>query len=266
MKNIISERNPLIKKYLKLINGQSTDNNLLPLEGFHLIEEALRSGIGIKQLFYAPEVIKHEKLEELFLKLPSSTEKVAISKELLYKISQTETPQGIMAISAYPNYDPEDVLNKSSLLAVLVDHLQDPGNLGTIIRTAAGANFDAVFFTTGTVKYNNPKVLRATAGAIFHIKVLPTGDLKEYCRKLSKKDISLYAADPGAFNSYYEVDYCKPVVLLIGNENRGITKELLSVTTQKINIPLSQKINSLNAGVAAGIIIYEAIRQRMENK
>ncbi len=263
MKKIISERNPLIKKYLKLIRGQSSESNLLPLEGFHLIEEALRSGIGIEQLFYTPEVIKHEKIEELFLKLPSSTEKVAISKELLYKISQTEAPQGILAISAYPHYEPENVLGKSSMLAMLVDQLQDPGNFGTIIRTAAGANFDAVFFTPGTVKYNNPKVLRATAGAIFHIKVLPTGDLKDYCQKLRERSIFLYAAHPQADNSYYEVDYCNPAVILIGNENRGITNELLSVTTKKINIPLNPKLNSLNAGVAAGIIIYEAFRQRM---
>ena len=262
MKIVSSERNQSIKKYLKLLKGNLEDDRLLPLEGARLGEEALNSGSQSEDFFYVPELIDDDKLMKLMDLLPSGAKKIAITEGLLKKMAETKTPQGIMAIASYPYYDYKEVLESPGLLAVLVDQIQDPGNMGTIIRSAAGAGCDAVFYTPGTVRYSNPKVLRSTAGILFNIKVIPIDDLKEFSHGVKANNISLFAADADAPQYYFEADFRKPAVILIVNENKGISKELQEMNYNWIRIPLMKGVESLNAGVAAGIIVFEAAKQR----
>lgn len=265
MKEITSDRNPIIKNYIKIVEGKknSKEEIKLPLEGFHLIEEALKKGVFIEQFFFAPEIAKPALLNAVLEKLPQATDKIAIPPSVLNKIAQAETPQGVAAVASYPHYRAEDIMSKDNLLTILVDGLQDPGNFGTIIRTAAAAGFDAVIYTPGTVKLNNPKVLRSTAGALFHINVLSSGFLNIFCNMLEKKDVSLIATQPRAKLKYFEADFKKSVLIIIGNENKGISDELLALKNTGISIPAKPGIDSINAAVAAGIVIYEACKQRL---
>lgn len=265
MREITSDRNPLIKNYLKIAGGKfiSEEGIKLPLEGFHLIEEAVNRGYFIEQFFFSLEIARPALLKKLLRKIPQATGKIAVSASVINRIAQTENPQGVAAVAHYPLYIAEEVFNRENLLAIVVDRLQDPGNFGTIIRTAAGAGFDAVFYTPGTVKITNSKVLRATAGALFHIKVLPTGPMSNFCNLITENDVSFIAADPKARLKYYDADFSKSSLIIIGNENKGVSSELTNMTTTGVSIPLKPGINSINASVAAGIIIYEARKQRL---
>ena len=266
MKEIQSERNTVVKDYIRAMRGKQTgaEELLLPLEGFNLINSALAEGFEVKQFFFCDEIAENKSLETVFSKLSDKTPAFKVSPAVLRKITTAKTPQGIAALVAYPRYKIEKLLGDLNLRAILVDELQDPGNFGTIIRTAAAADFDAVLFTPGTANLFNPKVLRSTAGALFHIKVLSTGDTALFAEEIKALDINVIAASPGIEQIYYNLAYKPPLILVIGNENKGISDILSAVAYEKASIPMMRGVESLNAAVAASILIFEAQKQNLK--
>ncbi|MFY9115301.1 MAG: RNA methyltransferase [Dethiobacteria bacterium] len=252
----------MIKDFLKVVRGKASKEAIkLPLEGVHLIREAINKGVFIEQFFYAPDVANPEILRSLLNSLPSDTLKVSVTKKIIKVIAQTENPQGVAAIVYYPSFDLEKIITGPNLLAVVADMVQDPGNLGSIIRTSAAAGLDAIFLTPGTVRLNNPKMLRSTAGALFHVPVLFTGDIHDFWARIKAQNIAVIGAHPRAERCYYEEDFCRPALIVIGNENKGISRTILPADSM-VRIPLVPEVESINASVAAGIIIYEAQKQR----
>ncbi|MFY9141244.1 MAG: RNA methyltransferase [Thermacetogeniaceae bacterium] len=234
------------------------------IEGVNFVEDALFNNAPLDYVMVAEdnrysqkckEIMEQARLQQLPL--------FFVKDELLAKISDTETPQGVVAVCSMPVWNEEQVIREGDGLLVALDGLQDPGNLGTIIRTAAGVGVKAVFLGKGTVDLFNPKVLRATMGAVFRVPVFQQVELDTLIRKVKEAGFLTVAADPRTDKKYYHVDFRKGGhLILIGNESRGIRTELLDLVDLKVRIPLAGGVESLNAAVAASLILYEIFRQR----
>ena len=245
MKYIQSDKNPQVKQWKKLQTRKERDKaGTFLVEGFHLVEEAL------KQQEYVEEIILNEKTE-----LPPSWDYGAIpvtvvTDEISRQLADTETTQGIFAVCQQPKHTLE-----SGKTFLLIDSVQDPGNLGTMIRTADAAGIDAVIVGKGSVDIYNPKVLRSAQGSHFHLPVI-SGDLTEWIDRLNEDDIPVYGTALENGSVFTEADSNEAFALLVGNEGSGVNKELLAKTTQNLYIPIYGKSESLNVAVAAGILLY----------
>lgn len=186
-----------------------------------------------------------------------------ISDKVFKNLSDTVSPQGVLAVVKQPKYDLENILSKSNGLLIFLENLQDPGNLGTILRTAEAAGCTGIVADKNTVDLFNPKVVRSTMGAAFRMPYVSVDELVSAVEVAKKSGVTFYAAHLGGKKSCYEFDYKKPTAFLIGNEGNGLTDETATLADEKIVIPMDGKAESLNAAMATGILIYEAKRQRI---
>lgn len=245
MKRIESVKNPQVKQWKKLLTKKEREKTgLFIIEGFHLVEEALKSGIHIV------DIILDETKE-----LPSNWDVnnipvTLVTGEVMKAISDTETPQGIAAVCKQLTYEQLD-WGKVNIL--MIDAVQDPGNVGTMIRTADAAGIGAVILGEGSVDAYNPKVIRATQGSLFHLPVIK-GSLRECIEKLQEHHV--YGTSLENATDYKQVKPKQPFVLLVGNEGSGVNRELLQMTTENLYIPIYGKVESLNVAVATGILLY----------
>jgi RNA methyltransferase, TrmH family len=245
LKYIQSDKNPQVKQWKKLLTRKERDKSgTFLVEGFHLVEEALTRKEDVE------EIILSEKTE-----MPpgwdyGSIPVTVVTDEISRQLADTETTQGIFAVCSQPQQT-----YTSGKTYLLIDSVQDPGNLGTMIRTADAAGIDAVIVGKGSVDIYNPKVLRSAQGSHFHLPVI-SGELAEWIDKLNAEDIPVYgtALENGAV--FTEAILTESFALLVGNEGSGVNKELLAKTTQNLYIPIYGKSESLNVAVAAGILLY----------
>ena len=185
-----------------------------------------------------------------------------VADSVFKSVSDTQTPQGIMAIVAYPEYELEDLMDGEKTHLLILESIQDPGNLGTMVRTGEGAGITGVIMNKTTVDLYNPKTIRSTMGSIYRVPVLVTEDLSATLEELKAKDVSLYAAHLKGTSSYDEQDYTKACGFLIGNEGNGLTDETADLADAYIRIPMEGQVESLNAAISATILMYETNRQR----
>lgn len=242
VETLISDKNPLLKEVRRLAAGGAPDDDRLVLaEGPHLLDETLRSGIEIHAVILAESAGEVPDL--------GSTRVVRVLDSLFHKLASTESPQGVLALVRLPQWTADDVLRGTPLVVVL-DGVQDPGNAGAILRTAEAFGATGAVFLKGTVSPSNPKCLRASAGSAFRLPIvaeIPAG-------------IALFAADPRGALAVSQAQLHVPCAIVIGGEGRGVRPELAARATG-LKIPTSG-VESLNAAVAAGILLYEARRQR----
>ncbi|HAQ05999.1 MAG TPA: RNA methyltransferase [Bacillus bacterium] len=245
MKYIQSEKNPQVKQWKKLQTRKERDKSgTFLVEGFHLVEEALKREEVVE------EIILSEKTE-----MPpgwdyGSIPLTVVTEDISKMLAETETTQGIFAICRQ-----SENAHVSGRTYLLIDSVQDPGNLGTMIRTADAAGMDAVIVGKGSVDIYNPKVLRSAQGSHFHLPVL-NGNLAEWIDKLGAENIPVYGTALENGVSYTEASQQESFALLVGNEGSGVNKELLNQTTKNLYIPIYGKSESLNVAVAAGILLY----------
>jgi RNA methyltransferase, TrmH family len=245
LKYIQSDKNPQVKQWKKLLTRKERDKTgMFLVEGFHLVEEALSKKEDVE------EIILSEKTE-----LPSSLDYgsipvTVVTDEISRQLADTETTQGIFAICRQPK-NPQT--NGKTYL--LIDSVQDPGNLGTMIRTADAAGIDAVIVGKGSVDMYNPKVLRSAQGSHFHLPVI-SGDLSEWISELQSENIPVFGTALENGVVFTEAENNDAFALLVGNEGSGVNKELLDKTTQNLYIPIYGQSESLNVAVAAGILLY----------
>ena len=175
----------------------------------------------------------------------------------------TKTPQGVLSVIRMPHYTEEEVMDngKTPLLMVLED-LQDPGNVGTIIRTAEGAGVTGIIMSRGTADIFNPKTIRSTMGSIYRMPFLIVDDAVGFVKGLKARKICTYAAHLHGVHSYREEDYTKGTAFLIGNEGNGLTDAMAEAAECLIRIPMEGKVESLNAAIASAVLMYEAHGQR----
>ena len=186
-----------------------------------------------------------------------------VSDEIFRNLSDTQSPQGVMAVVSQQHYRLEDLFGqRTEPLLLILENLQDPGNLGTIIRTAEGAGVTGILMSRGTADLYNPKVTRSTMGSIFRVPFLYTDDLPGMIGKVKQAGVTVCAAHLQGRHTYDGEDYTRGTAFLIGNESRGLSDGISALADVRVRIPMSGKVESLNAAVAAAILMYEAGRQR----
>jgi TrmH family RNA methyltransferase len=233
-----------VKQWKKLLTKKERDKTgLFLVEGFHLVEEALKTG-------RIEEIIVQENID-----LPSSfdygaTPITSVPADIIKLLAETDTPQGIFAICHQE--EPSSTQGASYLL---IDAVQDPGNLGTMIRTADAAGVDVVVVGNGSVDMYNSKVLRSAQGSHFHLPVIK-GDISTWTSTLQERGIPVYGTALEHAKPFHEVQPTDSYALIVGNEGNGVSNEILSKTTANLYIPIHGKSESLNVAVATGILLY----------
>lgn len=187
-----------------------------------------------------------------------------VSEEVMRVMADTKTPQGVLAVARQKNLTLEQLLERSrdGGLFMILEQLQDPGNLGTILRAGEGAGVTGLIMSSDTADIYNPKVIRSTMGSILRVPFAYTEDLPSACLKMKQNGIRLFAAHLQGSVSYDRENYCGSTAFLIGNEARGLTDELAALADARIRIPMAGQVESLNAAVAASVLMFEAARQR----
>lgn len=261
MPRSISIRNKVIKLYRLLKSKKQREKlGMVVLEGYHLVNEAVRSGTSIYAVLYTGEFIKNKLHRELLLKI-GEARTIQVDKVTFNAIAQTENPQGIGALAFYPRHTADFFYHPDPFM-LIIDRVQDPGNLGTIIRTAAAGAVDGILLLPGTVDPFNPKALRASMGGIFYVPVVNVADFPDWHHVLAKRGVQLIAAHPRGEIPFNKVNFTIPSAVIIGNESRGVERFLLEKVDIEAYIPVRGKIDSINAAVAAAVFIFENIRQR----
>lgn len=259
MEKITSIHNLKVKHWLKLQTkkGREAEKSFLA-EGLHLVEEAIRANARIRSLILQEETSVPPFLTSFLEEHATSCYRV--SEAVMGKISETENPQGICAEIAIAQGTTEEIVEKAKFL-LLLDALQDPGNMGTILRTAEAAGVDGVLIGKGSVDIYNGKAIRSTMGALFHLPIYQV-NLDEVIPQLKRKGFRLIATNLGGAVPYDEQIYDGSIAIVIGNEANGVSASILNMSSTNVKIPIYGQAESLNAAIAAGIILYEAVRQR----
>ena len=255
---ITSTANAQVKNLAQLIKKSKarTEAGVYIVEGIKMFQEAAKE-----------EIVKAYISEELYEKgiLKDSLDGISyevLKTEVFNHVADTKTPQGILCVMKHKKYTLDQLTAAERPLLLVLENLQDPGNLGTMMRTAEGAGVTGVLLSRGCVDIYNPKTIRSTMGSIYRVPFLYTDDLLGDMDKLHEKGIVTYAAHLKGKGYYDEESYQGPTAFLIGNEGNGLSDELSEKAKQYIKIPMEGKLESLNAAVAAAILMYEASRQR----
>ncbi|MBK9924954.1 MAG: RNA methyltransferase [Anaerolineales bacterium] len=252
---ITSAQNPKLK-LVRALMGRAKERreaNAFVVEGVRLVEEAVKSNWGFQFVLFDESLSDRGKAQVERL-TSSGVEVEQVSESLMKSLSETETPQGILAVLEFTQLPITNNLN----FILIPDQIRDPGNLGTLLRTAAATGVQAVLLPPETTDAFAPKVLRAGMGAHFR---LPIHSLSWEEIKAQTKDMDIYIADMDGV-SCWETDLRKPLALVIGSEAEGASDEARQLATQKISLPMSEDVESLNAGVAGSVLMFEVVRQR----
>lgn len=227
-------------------------------EGFKMFEEAPLP--IIKEVYVAESALK--KADPGALEKLNKTGYELVADDLFRKMADTQTPQGILCVLKQPVYSIEDIVEKENPLIVILENLQDPGNLGTILRTGEGAGITGVIMSRQTVDLFNPKTIRATMGSVYRVPFLYVDSLTETIALLHKKGIHTYAAHLAGKEYYSSFSFREGTAFLIGNEGNGLQKETADAAEHYLKIPMEGRVESLNAAIATSLLMYEAHRQR----
>ena len=256
MENIIieSNQNKIIKEVNSLKAKKERDKTgLFILEGKRLVEEIPNSW-EIKYLLKAESYSEDINFENVY----------TVKDSLFEKISETVNPQGILAVCHIKEFDVTNVDYSNSPFFVVLENVTDPGNMGTLIRTADAAGADGIFLSKGCVDIYNPKVIRATMGSIFHLPIYRNLNLMDLMEDFKNNNVKTLAAHLKGTSTPYKVDMTTACAIIIGNEANGLSDEISEMASDLVKIPMPGKAESMNAGIAGGILIYEAVRQRIE--
>lgn len=229
------------------------------VEGIKMVLETPKDRI-VK--IYASETFEKSN-EKTATDLKNSSDYETVSDNVFAQMSDTKTPQGILAIVKIKQYNIEDLFDKNgNTFIVAAENVQDPGNMGTIVRTAEGAGVTGVLLSGGCVDMYNPKTIRSTMGSIFRMAVVAEQEFGAAIDYIRSKGVKFYAAHLDGKKNYTECDYSTGCAFIIGNESNGITDETAAKCDELIKIPMAGKVESLNASIAAAVLMYEANRQR----
>ncbi len=258
---ISSTANPRVKN-ISLLQKKTKERKkqgLFVIEGRKMLEEVLRD---------APDAVAEIYVTEAYLEVPSQREALkdtnyeVVTENVMKAMAETVEPQGVIAAVRMPKYEMSQVLRKENAVWIALEDLRDPGNLGTILRTAEAAGVAGIVLSAGSVDIYNPKVIRSTMGAIFRIPHFYVEDFRTELRHFKDVGACLYAAHLSGTQFYDEPDYMGRSVILIGNEANGLSDEVAEMADCLVKIPMEGKAESLNAAVAAALFVYEAYRKR----
>lgn len=260
-KHISSIQNPYIKQLIQLKDKsrERKKRGLFLIEGEREIMLALKGGYELETVLFNPEIMSQERLNNLKTKQPNTIE---ITSEVYQKLAYRDTTEGVLAVakSKVHNLDELEFKTKNPLLLV-AEAPEKPGNIGALLRTADAARVDAVIIANPKTDLYNPNIIRSSVGCVFTNTVV-TGSTSEIIDFLKSKNIPIYCAALQASVNYDTQDFTKATAIVVGTEATGLSEEWLENATQNIIIPMQGDIDSMNVSVAAGILIFEAKRQR----
>lgn len=264
MQVITSKDNEFIKHIKKLKEKKYRDiNKEFIVEGIKMIKEAIEEKATIKQIIICDNCVNTNIIPKELMYEIAKYECIYVNEKIFNMISDVNTPQGILAIIEINSREAE--IDFSEDVIVALDDIQDPGNLGTILRTVDSIGLKQIIVSKGTADCYNPKVVRSTMGAIYRVKIIECDDLEKTLKKLKSKKYELVITSLQTENSFYDVDYNKKVIV-IGNEANGVKNNIQNIADLKVKIPMFGKTESLNAAVSTGIVLYEYVRQKIKKE
>jgi len=272
-RDIQSAHSAVLKVFRRSLAAGVTHEGWLAIEGPILFEEAIAAGgygghsgaaPGLRPLLRS--VLATESQAQRFKAIldgpPHEFEVIVVSDALFGRVAQTQTPQGIAAFVELPRHDPEVAMGGRGALILIACGLQDPGNLGAIMRSGQALGATALASLKATVSPFNPKSVRSSAGAVFRLPIFPTQDSGPLLARLRRLGVTTVAADRHSAVRVCDADLRRPIALLIGQEAAGLDPDLLRYADERVAIPIRRGMDSMNAAAAASVILYEAARQR----
>ena len=276
VEKITSRQNPLVKRFRRVRTG--AEHHLLFLEGTRLIEDAIKAGVHFESIAFTSALettVRGLALMDALQNVPCRG--AHLSPQVMEAIADTENPQGVFALVNRPSYDIQDVLAVEPQLVVIADQLQDPGNLGNLVRTAEAAGANGLITTRYTVDPYNHKALRASMGAALRLPIATGLAAREIAELCNKRDITLIASSAAApdprgpiedaalvkiVRTFTEANFKRPVAVIFGREASGVSEDVSSLADELIHIPMAPGVESLNVAAAGAIVLYEAASQR----
>lgn len=265
LRSIEGRHNALVKELRKAFaSGELTSDGCCAIEGLRVVEETIRSGLKFRAVFFSTSA--KNKAKRLLPQLGAHVETVILPDKLFATAVPSEAPQGVAALVRCRSFILDDVLAKTQAgPAVAIVELQDPGNLGTIVRSADAFGAAGVLLGGGTVSPFNSKVVRASAGSLFRLPIVRV-KVPQVLSQLRDRGLRLVATSPHKGVPLPEAALTSPLVIFIGGEGAGLERDLIAEMDEVIMIPHSPKVESLNAGVAASLVLYEVVRQKSDLK
>jgi RNA methyltransferase, TrmH family len=270
LRRIEGRHNPLVKQLrLAFSRAELTDAGECAIEGLRILEEAIRSGLRFSAVFFRESA--QDRADRLLPQIGAQVETLLLPDKLFDSLVPSESPQGVAALVRLKEFSLDDIVEKERLQVgpiIVLAGLQDPGNLGTILRSAEAFGSAGVVLGGGTVSPFNSKVVRASAGSVFRLPVVHShgksaaGKLEEVCDKLRALGTRLIATSSHKGTPLDQADLKGASAIFFGNEGSGLPRDVMAKMDEAIAIPHTQQVESLNAGVAASIVLYEAARQR----
>ena len=263
MEKITSRQNSRVKELIKLQSKKyRRQKQQFILEGFTLIESALKAGAEIEEIYIDSSLNLKKEVEQIKEMTSDRVLFINLASDLMEDVTTTVNPQGIVAVARRRTAPLQEVLKFEGPL-LLLSQVQDPGNAGTLLRSASAAGFEGIIALKGSVELFNPKVIRASMGGIFKPVITTDVETDDFIKKTLEvaEERRLVLTEPEADLNYFAVDYQSDDIFVVGNENEGIPSALKSINHIPIKIPLPGNLESLNAAVAGSIVIFDWVRQ-----
>ena len=262
MQLITSKENEQIKQIHKLKDKKYRDEmGLFVVEGIKTVNEAIAEEADIQTIVICDDSDEQGELKEKMLYAVAKYNIIYVNQRVFEYISEVMHPQGILAV--IKKKETQNKINYNEDLLVILVNIQDPGNLGTIIRTVDSIGLTQIILSKGTVDPYSPKVVRSTMSGIFRVNIEQVDDIASTIKQIQKNKFKVVATSLATNKSMYDISYNKTAIV-IGNEANGVTKEVLGLADEKVKIPMLGKTESLNAAVAAGVVMYEYVRQKIK--
>ncbi len=263
IKSLSNERVRKVVSYIQKSKARK-ESNVFVIEGMKMLREA--PVLQVREAYVTEKFLDgaSEEDKEILWRYGAET----VTDEVMKKLADTRTPQGVLAVVSMYQYSEEEVLDGykemgiEKPLLLILENIQDPGNLGTMLRSSEGAGVTGVILSKGSADVYNPKVIRSTMGSIFRMPFMYVDNLPAFVEKLSERGIKTYAAHLKGKRNYDKFDYTKPTAFLIGNEGNGLSKETADAASEYVLIPMKGQVESMNAATSAAILTFEASRQR----
>lgn len=260
---VTSLQNPVVKSAVALQQKKRRDESgLFVAEGVRLAEELIQANWEMEFGLFTGAALQHERSGRVIAEAASRCRMVQVSEPVFAKAAETEHPQGILIAARQRIMPLGQLLTAKFPLLAVIDGVQDPGNLGTLVRTADAAGVDGIIVTQGAADPYSGKALRASMGSLFHLPLAIGAQRKEFSSALRQAGVRLFATALEGGSSYLAADYEGALAIVFGNEGQGVSAELLASADKRLFIPIYGRAESLNVAAAAAVILYEAARQR----
>ncbi|HEY6011109.1 MAG TPA: RNA methyltransferase [Nitrospirota bacterium] len=260
----VTSRDNQVIKYLRSLSDPKhrKKEQAFLIEGVKMVEEALRDSLGVKMVIAAPTLVQHHGRGVLKLAENRAVDILWISERLMDQIAESKTPQPVMAVVTMRGDREQELLENGSGVVIIVHQLQDPGNLGTLIRTAEAAGAAGIALTAGTVDPFNAKSVRASMGSVLRLPIVPVADIGKFIKACRHAGFQIVAAALTGEKTHFDVDLGRPTAVIVGQEGSGLPQDVMAEVDLRVRIPMAETIDSLNVATSVAVILYEAMRQR----